>query len=212
MTPAADLLDWCLARYRLEAHPWLATCRPLLYLDADIMANASLDALLLQLQISSRVHARLEGRLGEGSLESDGRWFGWRLLAADNVAFDRDAPGFSAGALGVASPATARRAYDLILLSCYGHAEAAGRRLPPYDQAVAGYVLRKLDMIDLTLMVRHLVFCRVDHWRADMVANVPKLGLVHFTGGDFGQKYQAMQDYAAFIGIGGGASFGAGGI
>jgi hypothetical protein len=199
--PANDLLDWCLARYRLAAHPLFCNCRPLLYLDADIICDAPLDRLAVQLQSSPQIHAKREGRLGEGSRQSDGRWFGWRLLEADGVPFDPQAPGFSTGALGAASAATARPAYDLILSAAYARAAQTGQREPPYDQAMAGYVLRKLGLVNLELMEHYLALNRVDGPEPDDPTAKPPLGLKHFTGGDFPAKFAAMSAYAAHLGI-----------
>jgi len=199
--PADDLLDWCLARYRLNAHPLFAYCRPLLYLDADIICDAPLDLLAVQLQASPYIHAKREGRLGEGSRQSDGRWFGWRLLEADGLSFDPQSPGFSTGALGVAGAANARPAYDLVLSASYGHATQIVQREPPYDQAMAGYVFRKLGVISLDLMDRYLALNRVDGPVPEDPVGKPPLGLKHFTGGDFAAKFSAMRAYADHLGI-----------
>ncbi len=161
-SPDADLLDWCLARYRIESCEAFSGAAPLLYHDADIMCDRPLTGLLAQLRMSDRVNATPEGRLGEGGRETDGRWFGWRLLEADGVAFDPDAPGFSAGALGVPAQDFARAAYRCILDGTYGHADQTGRRLPPFDQAMARYVLRKSGLLGLDVMPRYLRLCRVD--------------------------------------------------
>ena len=157
----------------------------MLYLDTDIVCDQPIDGLMTALMQSDRIQVRSEGRLDEGEPETNGHWFGWRLLAADNVPFDPVAPGFSSGAIGFANAAVAQDSFAAILASVYGHAAVTSSRhtFAGYDQPFANYVLRKRDRFATALLDPLLRLHRAD---ADDVATPfasAATGLVHFTAG-----------------------------
>jgi hypothetical protein len=201
VTPCETRLDWCLARYRLDAHRLMRAAQPLLYLDADILCDRPLEPLLAQLVRSDAVHACAEGAIGEGHPDSAGHWFGWRLMAEDDMPFDRDAPGFSAGALGFASAEAAAAPFSLLLRSIYADASApdGGHRLQGRDQAFANYVLRKLGRIELRAMSHALRLHRLDTGQGTAPDPAAARGMVHFLGAPAAEKRDAMAAYAAAL-------------
>jgi hypothetical protein len=203
VVPGADLLDWCLARYRLDASPPLLAANPVLYLDTDVFCDRSLRELMEALARVPGIHVRSEGRLDEGGLQSGGHWFGWRLLAADGIRFDPTAPGFSSGVIGFADATAARDSFEAILRSAYDHAERTGNRhhYAGYDQPFANYVLRKFRRFDTRLLDRVVRLHRVAPDRISFPDPARAAGLVHFTGGVgmAAPKREAMARYSAAI-------------
>lgn len=198
---AATPLDWCLARYRLDAHPVMMAAQPLLYLDTDIVCDRPLLPLLSQLPASPVIHACAEGMLGEGSPDGPGHWFGWRMLSEDGVPFDPKGPGFNSGALGMASADIAGPAFSLILAGAYADAARSdgGRRLAGLDQPFANYVLRKLGLAELGLMPRVLNLHRLDVGGLRIPDPAKARGLVHVLGAPLAVKLSAMQAYVAAL-------------
>jgi hypothetical protein len=203
VVPGADVLDWCLARYRLDASPALLAGNPVLYLDTDVFCDGPLGELMAALGRVPGIHVRSEGRLDEGSLQSSGHWFGWRLLAADGIPFDPSAPGFSSGVIGLADATVARDSFDAILHSAYDHAERTGNRhhYAGYDQPFANYVLHKSGRFDTRLLDQVVRLHRVAHDRISIPDPGHATGLVHFTGGVgmAAPKREAMARYSAAI-------------
>ena len=201
--PGADILDWCLARYRIDAVEIVATHQPILYLDVDVICDAPLDDLCLQLTHSRTIEVLPEGRLDEGDPDSSGHWFGWRLMAADGLDFDPLERGFSSGILGFANKKIAAQAFSAILRSAYHHSEQVGdrHRFAGYDQPFAGYVLKKLRLTSSDLLPAIAQFCRVDPATMPLPMPVRPSGLVHFNGivGDASAKRRAMEHYLAAL-------------
>ncbi len=197
--PGDDILDWCLARYRIDAARVFRTHQPLLYLDTDVFCDGPLDALCLGLAGSAKIEAKAEGLLSEGRAEPHGHWYGWRLMTADGQVIDRLERGFSTGILGFANVDLAADAFSAILRSAYGHAASTGDRsfFAGYDQPIANYVLRKLGLASFTLMEQMASFCRVQPGTRTLPSDSHPRGLVHFNGvvGDSTSKREAMQHY-----------------
>jgi hypothetical protein len=196
MVPGEDALDWCCARYRLDASPLFQTAQPLVYLDTDIICDHPIDDLMVSLVRSNSIQFKAEGEIGEGGPESDGRWFGWRFLEADGVPFDPRASGFSSGAIGFANAAMAHTSFDAILKSAYGFAAVTGNR-HYYDQPFANYVLRKQGRFATDILDPVLMLCRTEPGRHDPPDAQTATGLVHFTGGVgvAAPKWVAMENY-----------------
>jgi hypothetical protein len=201
--PGEDVLDWCLARYRIDAAPVFRTHQPLLYLDTDVFCDGPLDGLCLDLAEATKIAAKSEGLLCEGEPEPHGHWYGWRLMTADGQAVDRQQRGFSTGTLGFANVGVAADAFSAILRCAYGHAQfAADRRFfAGYDQPIANYVLRKLALVSFTLMEGVASFCRVRPGTQPLPDPASPRGLVHFNGvvGDSASKRAAMENYFAYL-------------
>jgi hypothetical protein len=201
--PGNDILDWCLARYRIDADEIFATHQPILYLDVDVICDAPLDDFCLQLTHCSTIEVVPEGRLDEGNPQSSGQWFGWRLMAADAVAFNPSDPGFSSGILGFANAKLAQHAFGAILRSALSHAEQCGdrHRFAGYDQPFAGYVMKKLGVISCSLLPAIARLCRVDPVRTPLPIPAEPCGLVHYNGvvGDAASKRRAMENYLALL-------------
>jgi hypothetical protein len=97
----------------------MARSQPLLYLDVDIACDRPLEPLLVRLAAGQGIHACAEGTLDEGHPESDGNWFGWRMMVEDGMPVDLKAPSFSAGALGFAHSAAAEVPFSLMVWNRY---------------------------------------------------------------------------------------------
>ena len=201
--PGGDMLDWCLARYRIEAAHIFRTHQPLLYLDTDVFCDAPLDTLCLGLAGSTKIEAKLEGALCEGEAEPHGHWYGWRLMTADGQPVDRLERGFSTGILGFANTGVAADAFSAIVRCAYGHAALTGNRrfFAGYDQPIANYVLRKLALPSFSLMETIASFCRVQPGARPLPGADRPQGLVHFNGvvGDATSKQGAMENYLAHL-------------
>jgi hypothetical protein len=201
--PGGDILDWCLARYRIDAAPVFRTHQPLLYLDTDVFCDGPLDALCLSLAGATKIAAKSEGLLCEGEPEPHGHWYGWRLMTADGQEVDRLERGFSTGILGSADVGIAAAAFSAVLRCAYGHAVSTGDRrfFAGYDQPIANYVLRKLALVSFAIMDEVASFCRVVPGTRPLPDPGRPRGLVHFNGvvGDAAAKHAAMENYFAHL-------------
>jgi hypothetical protein len=201
--PAADVLDWCLARYKVNASKIFANHQPIIYSDIDVICDAPLDRFCIQLADCRGIEVLPEGRLDEGEPDSSGHWFGWRLMAADNVAFDPCEPGFSSGILGFANLSVVGHAFSAILRSAYCHAEQIGSRhhFGGYDQPFACYIMKKFGLISHQLLPGFARSCRVDPALSPLPVPANRGGLVHFNGivGDALSKRKAMEHYLSLV-------------
>ena len=201
--PGADILDWCLARYRIDAAPIFRTHQPLLYLDTDVFCDGPLDALCFGLAGATKIAAKSEGLLCEGEPEPHGHWYGWQLITADGQAADRLERGFSTGILGFANVGVAANGFSAVLRCADGHAVLTGDRrfFAGYDQPIANYVLRKLALVSFTLMEGVASFCRVPPGTQPLPDPGRPRGLVHFNGvaGDSSSKHAAMENYFTYL-------------
>ncbi len=198
-----NTLDWCLARYRIDAADIFATHQPLLYLDVDVLCDAPIEGFFRRLIRSGGIEVLPEGLLGEGDPNSSGHWFGWRLMAEDGLTFDPLEPGFSSGTLGFLNKRVAEQAFRAILRSAYLHAAQVGNRryFEGYDQPFANYILKKLRLVSGNLMPGVINSCRVDPDRSPLPIPATRKGLVHFNGmvGDAAPKRRAMEHYLSML-------------
>lgn len=201
--PGADILDWCLARYRTNVAEIFATHQPILYLDVDVICDGPLDDLCLKLVQSRTIEVLPDGSLGEGGQETFGHWFGWRLMAADGMIFNPQEPGFSSGILGFANKGVVEQAFTAVLRAAYGHAEKVGTRhhFAGYDQPFACYVMKKFDLVSNATLPTVARLCRVDPVTRPLPIPAGPRGLVHFNGivGDAASKRRAMEHYLSVL-------------
>lgn len=61
VAPTTDMVDWCLARYRLDALQYVTQLNPLLYLDTDMVCDRSLEPYLATLDTSDRIMPAVRG-------------------------------------------------------------------------------------------------------------------------------------------------------
>ena len=61
--PGADILDWCLARYRTNVAEIFATHQPILYLDVDVICRRSLGRPLSKLVQSRTIEVLPDGKV-----------------------------------------------------------------------------------------------------------------------------------------------------
>jgi hypothetical protein len=189
VSPAADVLDWTLARYRLVGLEGMRAYRPVLYLDIDVVCNASLIRLLQRLAVSTMVHAPAESPL----MRADNT-YGASLFEADRVVTPPQRLGFTTGIMGFPDVQTAHPLFSLVPVLAEGYAREAGTRVafPTYDQAFANYAAVKMGGVETNLM-RHFLD-NVHFWQARPPT---RLGLTHFTGGTHAAtpKVAAMTAY-----------------
>ncbi|GBR43200.1 hypothetical protein [Neokomagataea thailandica] len=196
-----DKLDWCLSRYNFALSDMFQHASPILYCDADIVCDHPLDDILPLLVTSPFVHACPEGRLDEGSLQSEGHWFGWRLLSGDNVPFDPFSRGFSSGILGFADARSVQDVFPLIRQAAYGWMETFGGRetLPSFDQRFANYVLRKMNMSSLDIIPQKVSLFRIPPEGQPYPSVQQRRGIVHFLGASTVKKLASMQAYVSAL-------------
>ncbi len=186
-----DLPDWALEAYQ-----------PVVYMDADVVANARLRPLLARLAASRRIHMATEDRLfthvaGRGAdriAEATEGWFGAWLFRGDPRLADGS---FALGSSGIIAADHAGRLRPLCSL-----VRGLRRAVPPdlvaryTDQALANYALHALGGSDFKTLDRF-----VDFARAAETAPRERRGLMHFHSG-VGQgaaKLAAMRRYVASL-------------
>jgi hypothetical protein len=137
----------------------------------------------------------------KATLKATGNWFGWRLMAEDGMPFNGSAPGFSAGALGMANTGSAEEPFALILQATYADVRRAdgGHKLAGRDQAFANYVLRKLGRFDIATMTQFLTLHRLDIGGPQFPEPEDARGLVNFLGAPAEEKLTAMRAYVAAL-------------
>ncbi|MDI2089819.1 glycosyltransferase [Commensalibacter oyaizuii] len=193
--PADKPLDWYTARYRIDACPLLQQAQPILYLDVDFLCDGPLDSLFIQLIDSPYIHACKEGVIGEGSPNSEGHWYGWRLMQADHVPFNPDERGFSSGALFYKNFQLAAPFFKMILQSAYGYIQKQKDKLVSYDQRFANYILYKYKKVEIHYLAQYLRLYRIPENTTQTPDINDRLGLVHFLGATLENKLLTMQDY-----------------
>ena len=191
----ADIVDFCLARFRLS-DPVFSHRQPLLYLDCDVVIDALIEPFLMQIAGSDKIHVMPEGQIGEGHESSSGHWFGWRMMAEDGMTFDRRAPGFSAGILASGQGAVLQFSANLALATAESFQNKSGERRPflGYDQCVANYVFLKTDVRSFEYMRNAVLLFRL----REGAPNTPPMrgrGFVHFLNASTAGKYAAMEQY-----------------
>jgi hypothetical protein len=197
----ADLLDWCLARYRIDAADIFQYHQPLLYLDVDVVCDAPLNDLCLKLLESSCIEVVPEATWTEDGQESDGHWFGWPLMRQDGLTVDASTAGFSAGILAFANYRLAAQPFAAILSSVAAYAEQTGVRNVEHEQPISNYVMRKLRVASTSLLPGFAQLCRVDPARSPLPVPATPTGLAHFHGiiGHSASKRAAMDHYLAIL-------------
>lgn len=193
-----DEMDYCLARFRFHDHPFFADRQPLVYLDADILCNAPIEPLLAEMVFSDGISVSPEGILNEGNPNSDGHWYGWRMMAAAGMEFDPHQRGFSAGAIGYSHSDVALEYARLVMEVAQGYRRESGQKRPfvGYDQCVANYVFLKARIREFGHIGAAVTLHRV---QPDHLSRFPpeKRGLIHFLAVPFPQKLEAMKLYQA---------------
>ena len=162
----------------------LEAYQPVLYMDADVVANARLRSLLVQLAMSARVHVATErdleamfvGRTAAELADSqDAAWFGGWLFAAD-PRFRGRMPAFgSSGVIG--ADHVSRLAAPFALVQALRRVVPASRIAAYTDQALANYALHVCNA------GFGLLNGFVDFARSADVAGEKRRGLMHFHSG-----------------------------
>ncbi len=198
VSPATDILDYTLARYRID-HPILCQAQPLLYLDTDILCDAPIDDLFVQLIDSDMIHACKEGLIGEGHFDSGGYWYGWRLMQEDSVYFNPYHRGFSSGALFFSNVHIALPFFELIIKSAYGFMQQQGYKDEFYDQRFTNYVLFKFKKVEIEHMAQWLNLYRIPSNTTLIPNHQRRLGLIHFLNVSTEDKLVTMKKYIEYM-------------
>jgi hypothetical protein len=187
------------ARYDMAS--WgLGEFGPVLYMDTDVVANAPLTPLLIQLAGSRFLHIATENRLAPqlagrlpaayGGEVAD--WFGHWLLSHDPRLASRPFVMGSSGIIGFASVADASATFASV--------RALRRQVRPEligsftDQPLLNYALQTLDCGEYQLLDRFVDFAR----SADQ-AGTEQRGLMHFHAGVGNDRFKlaTMRKYLA---------------
>ena len=174
--PAADMLDFALARYRVAEFPLVHACQPLLYLDIDVIADAPLRQLAADLMLTDALCICPERKLAAPE-----DYYGASIFAAEGTALTGNEIGFTTGLMGMRRIETAERAFRLVLRTAAAYPPLVrNRRLPGcYDQGVMNYVAHKLCLpLDTERLARRVL--NMWHW---LERPKQRRGLSHFTGG-----------------------------
>ncbi len=182
-----DFVGYVGAKYAILEHQPAWSHQPVLYLDPDIVINASLREMLVTIAASDVVTAPVEN---VGPMRS---WppVGGTLLQRDGQE-PRFALGFNAGTIGIPNlPAHAamlrltRRIIGNLL-------KAEGRdTLPWVDQEVANYVSFRIGHVDTTAISRFVRYGGLHDADAPGVLN----GMVHFWNTAKHDRHQVMARY-----------------
>lgn len=191
----ADIVDFCLARFRLT-DPVFSGRQPLLYLDCDVVVDAPIAPFLMRIAGSDKIHVAPEGQIGEGHDSSSGHWFGWRMMAEDGMAFERRDPGFSAGILASGRGSVLQFYAKLALETAENFQKKSGERRPflGYDQCVANYIFLKTGVRSFEFARHAILLFRLQE-NGPTNPPVRGRGFVHFLNAPTAGKYAAMAQY-----------------
>ncbi len=185
----SDKVDAVLARLMLGELPGAAAYAPILYSDTDVLFDRPLLPFLERVALTDRMSAQPE-KWNElpGSSPAGGELFAADPIPiADRLGFNAGIWAMPGGAESVQVVSTIRRAVSLYL-------RMNGRdSLPWLDQAMANYVLRKLDRYDPALIDAATRLCQA----YEPLDAASPTGFVHFwpVGFRADQRVDAMADY-----------------
>jgi hypothetical protein len=182
-------------------HNLYDTYQPILYCDVDVVFDASITDLLIDIVLRRRVCCATEDlgypQLAERPVrlwdDGVGNYFGRLLYAADpNFCDTRVALG-NAGVVGFNNTALVRAVNDLVRMIA---SSQDPERLRIYtDQPILNYVLHKIDLGDFELLNR---YCRLTRTESE-VPPAKRRGIVHFHlasgNSDAFEKTAAMKSY-----------------
>jgi len=180
------------SRYRLSSHKALREYHPLVYIDTDILCNASIKPLIEQCMTSDVVLCNPEA----SSFDEKGRWFIGDLLTKD-VHLDREQ------VRTINSGIFAGRSWDILqpmarfVDKFSRHAlEHSDIRPEILDQVPFNYFWAKFGGCDLEAMRAAVV-----NFISDEFDNIPKTGFLHFCNiyTDHGSKEDMMVDYVKHL-------------
>lgn len=192
--PVLEKFDWYMARYHIN-QSILQQAQPLLYLDTDIICNAPLDELFIQHINSPFIHACKEGPLGEGSPQSGGYWYGWRLMQEDHIPFQPTDRGFSSGAMFFNNVKMTLPFFEMIIQSAYGFMKKQGYKDEFYDQRFTNYILFKFQKAEIEMMSNWIRLYRIPQESTTIPSGTQKLGLIHFLNASTENKLITMKKY-----------------
>ena len=182
-----DFTGYVAAKYAILDHPPTWQFQPVLFLDPDVVANASLREMLVAIATSDRLTAPIE-RVGPMRT--------WPSVGASLIQRDgydpRFADGFNAGTIGIPNLATHARTLRLIRRIIQNILDSDGRdALRWVDQEVANYASFRLAHVDTASISR---FVRYGSFHDAETPGVLS-GLVHFWNTGKNDRHQIMLRY-----------------
>jgi len=194
--PAFDALDFTIARYRIADLIDTSIYQPILSLDTDIVCNAPITPLLLDVARADRLCLAREGDLFASS-----HFWGATLIEQDTAATAALPDGLNTGVLGIPNHHIADDVFPAILRTRYEYSRTTGIRhpLPAEDQPFTNYVVHKLKAYDTTAFVDRVVNAKGQFDRP--FSEYVRCGLVHFCGGigNAAPKHMTMTAYIDYL-------------
>jgi hypothetical protein len=174
LVEAPDLASICFSRFAISELAEARGYGPVVYMDADVLCDASLEPMAVDALLSDQVLAK-----SESSILHKRDYYGRPLFQADPTLHFEDVPAFSSGVMAARDLPTLGGAWDAARQVAEGWFRTSGRHFDMPDQAVANYAMLKLGLVNqhgLDPYVR-LNGNKVDADLSD------RRGLVHFCGG-----------------------------
>ncbi len=167
-----DFVGYVAAKYAILEHEPAWRYQPVVYLDSDIVINASLREMLVEIATSEHIAAPIE-RVGPMR--------NWPSVGASLVQRDghdpRFADGFNAGTIGIPNLAAHAQTLRLIRQIIANILKTDGRGVLQWvDQEVANYVSFRVGCVDTYLISRYVRYAGAEAAGAPGLLN----GMVHF--------------------------------
>jgi hypothetical protein len=170
--PASDWVGYVAGKYSILEQQAAYAYQPVVYMDPDIVFNANVQPMLVDMAVSERLTAPIE----EFSTLAHNPSVGASLLQLDN-AQPRYMCGFNGGTIGIPNLPHHRHTVQLIRRIIRNYLAIKGRQgLRWVDQEVANYVSYKIANFDLSQVSKYV---RYGDARAAAMLG-PLTGLVHF--------------------------------
>jgi hypothetical protein len=170
--PAADWVGYVAGKYCILEQQAAYAYQPVVYMDPDIVFNADVRDMLVDMAVSERLTAPVE----EFSKLAHSPSVGASLLQLDNMQ-PRFMCGFNGGTIGIPNLPHHRHTVQLIRRVIRNYLALKGRHgLQWVDQEVANYVSYKIANFDLSRVSKYV---RYGDARGATVLG-PLTGLVHF--------------------------------
>ena len=181
--PAHDVFDFAMARYKITEIAIAESYQPIIYMDIDIICDASLHTLCESVCLSPQLYVCPEQPLeNTHELEILFDFYGISLLRSEGIPIDLTRPGISSGVFAFQNVNLHRLFFETIISIGYGYFNASLNRniFSAFDQPFFNYALYKMAILQ-NLSLSHWVHIH-NNGNPPLTSKVEK-GLVHFAGG-----------------------------